>query len=155
MMLEEPFASEYSKGYLATMKDGRKAITMYKWLGDGKKKMERMLYSRYLMSVKLGRRLLPSETVDHIDDDKANDSIDNLQILSLGENQKKYFAKVKRERVHGTDSMYRSGGCRCEDCTAAHKAAVKEFNRQYRIKHADQIAAYKKQWNASRKQISE
>lgn len=43
-------------------------------------------YSRYLVSVKLGRLLLDSESVDHIDEDKTNDSIDNLTVLSMSEN---------------------------------------------------------------------
>lgn len=60
---------------------------------DGSKKTT-MLYSRYLMQEHLGRTLLPSEHVDHIDEDKTNDNIDNLQILSLSENAKK--AALKR-----------------------------------------------------------
>lgn len=43
-------------------------------------------YARYLMEEKLGRQLLPSETVDHIDGDCLNDDIGNFQILSLAEN---------------------------------------------------------------------
>lgn len=46
-------------------------------------------YARYLMSVKCGRILEKDEHVDHIDNDKSNDSIDNLQILSPDENKKK------------------------------------------------------------------
>jgi hypothetical protein len=46
-------------------------------------------YARYLMSVKEGRLLLKSEQVDHIDGDKTNDVIENLQILSIKENNLK------------------------------------------------------------------
>lgn len=42
------------------------------------------------MCVKLGRMLRSNEHVDHIDNDKTNDSIDNLQILSRKENLRKY-----------------------------------------------------------------
>jgi hypothetical protein len=47
-------------------------------------------YARYKLSVYLGR-LLDSRTehVDHIDNDKTNDSISNLQILTPDENKKK------------------------------------------------------------------
>lgn len=38
-------------------------------------------YARYLMAVDLGRRLEPHETVDHDDEDKLNDAIDNLKIM--------------------------------------------------------------------------
>ena len=48
-----------------------------------------MSYARYLLSVKLGRRLLESEEADHIDDDKTNDHINNLQILTQKENLEK------------------------------------------------------------------
>jgi hypothetical protein len=45
--------------------------------------------ARYRMSVYLGRRLLPSEQVDHKDEDRTNDSLRNLQLLPGGENTKK------------------------------------------------------------------
>lgn len=45
-----------------------------------------MLYSRYLMCIKLGRVLESYEHVDHIDGNKMNDALDNLQILSQHEN---------------------------------------------------------------------
>lgn len=43
-------------------------------------------YARYLMSIKLKRFLSSDEQVDHIDNDKTNDSIENLQILTRREN---------------------------------------------------------------------
>ena len=46
-------------------------------------------YARYLMSVKLQRFLLPEEQIDHIDNDKTNDSIENLQILTKKQNNVK------------------------------------------------------------------
>lgn len=46
-------------------------------------------YARYKMSVHLGRFLSQNEHVDHIDNDKTNDNISNLQILSPEENKQK------------------------------------------------------------------
>lgn len=46
-------------------------------------------YAKYLMCVDKKRVLSKDEQVDHIDGDKTNDSIDNLQILSLAENMRK------------------------------------------------------------------
>lgn len=46
-------------------------------------------YARYLMSCSVGRILDKNEEVDHIDNDKSNDDITNLQILSKEENKKK------------------------------------------------------------------
>ena len=43
-------------------------------------------YARYIMSVSEKRNLDKNEHVDHKDDDKLNDDISNLQILTLKEN---------------------------------------------------------------------
>lgn len=51
------------------------------------------------MSVKEGRILSPEEQVDHIDNDKLNDSIENLQILSAKENRDKESYCIGREMV--------------------------------------------------------
>lgn len=54
---------------------------------DGKRTT--MLYSRYLMQEHLGRELGPDEHVDHRDEDKTNDDLGNLQLLTRSENAKK------------------------------------------------------------------
>ncbi len=47
-------------------------------------------YARYLMSVKLGRLLDPNtETVDHINENKTDDRIENLQLLPRLENTRR------------------------------------------------------------------
>lgn len=77
--LEEPFKSVYKKGYLRSKdKDGRKRIDLFNSNTD----RTTISYARYLMSVKLGRFLEEHEEVDHIDTDRTNDNIDNLQILT-------------------------------------------------------------------------
>lgn len=48
--------------------------------------------ARYRLSVKLGRKLLKTEQVDHIDEDRCNDSVDNLQVLTPVENRQKFQA---------------------------------------------------------------
>jgi len=53
-------------------------------------------YARYLMSVYLKRFLLESEHVDHKDEDKTNDSISNLQILSQVENNIKHVVSANK-----------------------------------------------------------
>lgn len=49
-----------------------------------------MSYARYLLSVHLGRRLGKDEHVDHINDDKTDDRVENFQILTPKENKEKY-----------------------------------------------------------------
>lgn len=69
-------------------KTGRKHIV----LSYSKKEKFSKPYARYLMEVYLGRLLDGrNETVDHIDGDKTNDVIENLQILTLSDNVKKSF----------------------------------------------------------------
>jgi predicted RNA-binding Zn-ribbon protein involved in translation (DUF1610 family) len=56
-------------------------------------------YARYLMSVHIGRELSASEHVDHIDNNKMNDAIENLQIVSLHENNRKASALLTKRMV--------------------------------------------------------
>lgn len=67
-----------------TRKDGRKHIILRK---DGK--LQTISYPRYLLEKKLGRKLLPEETVDHIDENISNNDLSNLQVLSRAENSRK------------------------------------------------------------------
>ena len=57
-------------------------------------------YARYLMSVHKGRLLERSEQVDHIDGNKQNDVIENLQILTVKENNIK---SVKERGLEAKD----------------------------------------------------
>lgn len=66
-------------------KDNRKHVVLY--YNTNKKKT--VSYAKYLMEKHIGRLLIDDETVDHIDEDFTNDSIENLQILSREENAKK------------------------------------------------------------------
>lgn len=52
-------------------------------------KIKTMTYARYLVSVHFDIILPPTEDVDHIDGNKQNNSIDNLQVLSKKENGSK------------------------------------------------------------------
>jgi hypothetical protein len=49
---------------------------------DGRKEIK---YHRYLMEEHLGRRLLPTEIVHHINGDKLDNLIENLQVMSRTE----------------------------------------------------------------------
>lgn len=74
-------------------KDGRKHIVII--YDDGRRQTKS--YPRFLLEQKIGRELLPEETVDHIDEDFTNDDLDNLQILSLAENARKAMLKRPAE----------------------------------------------------------
>lgn len=48
-----------------------------------------MSYPRYLMSRHLGRPLAQGEEVDHINDDRSDNRLENLQLLSRADNMAK------------------------------------------------------------------
>lgn len=70
--------------YLNTKQNRRFVTICNKQTG----KTTQKTYAKYLMEVHLGRELGRDETVDHIDRDKLNDVIGNLQILSPKEHAK-------------------------------------------------------------------
>lgn len=68
-----------------TRKDKRQVIVI---VHDSGKKQTKS-YPRHLMEIHLGRELLPKEHIDHINNDPSDNRIENLQILSQKENNKK------------------------------------------------------------------
>jgi hypothetical protein len=76
-----------------TRKDGRKHLCILH--GDGRR--QTLSYPRYLMQVHLGRELLPHEHIDHINNNKLDNRIENLQILTRSENAKKHWIGVQRK----------------------------------------------------------
>lgn len=94
--LQEPFASKWSKGYLRINNDGRRIVDLY--LNDTTRTT--ISYARYLMGVKLGYEVPDHLEVDHIDDDKTNDDINNLQLLTQEENKlKEQYRYIMFEQV--------------------------------------------------------
>ena len=69
-----------------TRKDKRKHFVVY--YSDGTKGSKS--YPKWLLEQKLGRSLEHWETTDHVDEDKTNDELENLQVLSLSDNSKKH-----------------------------------------------------------------
>ena len=80
--LKEPFLKDFKSGYVNINKEPRRVLLLVR--KDNTKTS--MSYARYLMCCNLNRFLNKEEHVDHIDGDKLNDVIDNLQILTLKEN---------------------------------------------------------------------
>lgn len=52
-------------------------------------------YPKFLLEVKLERKLVDNEQADHIDGEPWRDRLDNLQVLSQQENTRKSLEKVK------------------------------------------------------------
>ena len=83
--LQYPYNQDWRIGYLNVNSEGRATLTLYNSPADRSSTQ----YARYLLAVKLGRYLTSDEEVDHIDDDKSNNCISNLQLLSSKENRDK------------------------------------------------------------------
>jgi len=91
-------------------KDGRKHII--KIYPNGKRRTQS--YPRYLMEQHLGRELLESEEVDHIDNDHTNNDISNLQLLTKKEN----LQKAAELRLPEIDTFF------CPTCDQQFEKAV-------------------------------
>jgi hypothetical protein len=116
--LDYPFKNDYKAGYLNINKEPRRVLLLVR--NDGSKTS--LSYARYLVSCKLNRYLNIDEHVDHIDNDKLNDVIDNLQILSPYENNKKML-------LHNNIKL-------ADDISLICPVCEKEFKRPSRnIKH--------------------
>jgi hypothetical protein len=93
--LQEPFSSIWTAGYLVTNPENRRNVLL-----RSKENQTTISYARYLMCVKLGYILSSEYEVDHIDDDKTNDHINNLQVLTKRENQLKEAYRQKANKTY-------------------------------------------------------
>ena len=93
--LEEPYSSLYRKGYLRISKDGRKRVDLF----NSNKDRTTISYARYIMSVSLGYVLSKDYEVDHVDRDKTNDDMSNLQVLSIEEHRQKNSKEMTTGRT--------------------------------------------------------
>lgn len=109
--LQKPYSDDWDNGYLVVNPESRKTVILTKNKSRIKSSVS---YARYLVAVKMGRYLTKDEEVDHIDEDKTNDSVVNLQILSKRANLQKNGMARRKPLVHGSLSAYRY--CRCEKC---------------------------------------
>lgn len=91
------------------MSIGRKQVNVYYKDGSVVSK----LLSRHIMEQHIGRELSKNEEVDHIDADKTNDSIENLQILSTKEHLKKTALEANIRAV----ITIKCKGCNCDIST--------------------------------------
>ena len=83
--LQHPYNKDWKFGYIVTNPENRKTVVLY----NGDNNRTSTAYARYLFSISIGRYLLDCEHIDHIDNDKTNDVLENLQILTKEENNKK------------------------------------------------------------------
>lgn len=83
--LQEPFKSKWLKGYLRSMKDGRKLLDLV----NCSKHRTTISYARYLFSVNIGYVVPDEFHVDHINEDRTDDRLDNYQLLTPSQHASK------------------------------------------------------------------
>ena len=126
--LKSPYREDWDNGYLLTNREGRKIVCLYRYTKDKGEERSTTAYAKYIMCVHLGRYLEKGEEVDHINEDKTDDRIENLQLLSSTENKKKYSKTIPAHvPKHGTLTEYKSYHCRCELCVQYNRAHQREY----------------------------
>lgn len=102
------------------------------------KKLQKKVIHRIIMEKYLGRPLEKDEIVHHIDENKLNFKLRNLELclksIHARFHQQKgdYFDITKRKRKgykHGTYSCWRNTGCKCEKCIQAQRKYKKKYRR--------------------------
>lgn len=97
--LEEPFKSKWKKAYLIkNTGEGRYYVHFYNSNNDRKC----ISYARYLYGVKIGFEVPDDIEIDHKDEDKTNDVIENLNPMTKGMHRSKSAIEAsiaKEERL--------------------------------------------------------
>lgn len=147
--LEYPYDTKWSHGYIVTNGENRKHVCLYR--DDNTRSTTS--YARYLVSTALGRFLESWEHVDHIDHDKTNDVLENLQILTVADNNRK-DAKRKGRLVAeiecpqcNTIFVRRKGITQAVDCNkgkvtcCSHKCRAEFLTKGYSKEKRHQISS--------------
>lgn len=102
--LEEPFKSKWLYGYLTINSENRRIVTMY----SGEGQYRGISYARYLYGVHLGYEVPDHLEVDHVNDDKTDDRLDNYQLLTSEQNRLKqeYNYVMNQQVVYGVYCAY-------------------------------------------------
>lgn len=94
---------------------------------DGSKRQ--LLYSRHLMEQHLGRQLGRDEHVHHVNEDKTDDRLENLQVESLSDHSRHHstgrispMKGVEKGWRHGTMYGWMKKKCSCDPCTTAKRS---------------------------------
>jgi len=97
-------------------------------------KDNRVLRSRLVMEKKIGRYLLPTEVVHHLDWNKLNDSPDNLYLFKNNSEHRKHHAVLIR-LVMKEAGIYRTKEQTAKDCYKKNKKHYDEYRKNWRKNH--------------------
>jgi len=121
-----------------TRRDGRKHVIIY----DGITRRT-MSYPKFLLQKFLGRELTKNETADHINNNFTDDRLENLQVLTRGDNIRKsfpgketlrfecpvchfFFQREARYYRHNQISQGKTGPFCSRQCAGRYNAGVLE-----------------------------
>lgn len=100
--LESPFKEKWLSGYIVINSDNRRMVLLV----NSRKDRKTISYARYLMGVKLGYEVPSNYQVDHINNDKTDDRIENLQLLTLEENRlKEHWWLIENQVCYGFECI--------------------------------------------------
>lgn len=116
--LEFPYSQDWDKGTVVINPEGRRNILL-----SSPDKRSTVSYARYLMAVKLKRYLEKDEHVDHINGKKEQDVIENLQIVSVKQNNFKRFLDSGKTKMMAKF-----------ECPGCAKEAEKPRNQTHLVK---------------------
>lgn len=89
------YKDEFDKAYLHTNKDNRKRVSLISKTGKSNKWIS---YAKYLWEENYGK-VPEGYEVDHINNDKTDDRLENLQLLTREENMRKNIMQRHRTLV--------------------------------------------------------
>jgi uncharacterized OB-fold protein len=109
-----------SSGPFYSEKEGRVRINL---LHRNKTLNRNITYARYLISVKQGKEPPKGFEVDHLDGDRTNDTISNLQVLSKEDN------RVKREKDIAVLANRKIYIIQCSSCGVFFERPARKFHK--------------------------
>jgi len=112
LILQPPYSNDWRLGYLNTNTEGRKTVALY----NSQKDRSSVSYSRYLLAVKLGRYLTADEEAHHIDGNKKNDLIENIELIN--------WRMHRREHTVGQSMVQ----LKCDGCSKSFARTVRNYN---------------------------
>ena len=96
-MLRKDLSTEEYKVYVNLCKDGRyRALKVY---SDGRR--ENVSYPRIIVEKSIGRSLLPTEDVHHIDENPKNNDLSNLKVVDHVEHCTKHGLENSPYKAYG------------------------------------------------------
>ena len=96
-MLRKDLSTEEYKVYVNLCKDGRyRALKVY---SDGRR--ENVSYPRIIVEKSIGRSLLPTEDVHHIDENPKNNELSNLKVVDHVEHCTKHGLENSPYKAYG------------------------------------------------------